>query len=1026
VRQFREGEKRETLIRFRPGGEPYGFHEQLEEGAPGAALTPEDARRIAEQKAHDGWAIDLSAFTLVEQSQERRPGGRVDHTFTYERTQPTLNEGRFRLRLVVSGDRLTEATHFIKIPEAFTRRYEEMRSANEAIGAFSSIAMVLLYIVGGIAIGLFWLMRHHWVIGRTAVAWGIVIALLQLLASLNDWPLLWMSYDTAVPRATFIAQEVASVIAAFVGFAMFFGLTFMAAESLSRRAFGDHPQLWHAWAPDAARSTAILGRTTAGYLFVTVFFAYDILLYFYATRLFGWWAPSDALIHPDVLASYFPWLSAIANSLQAGFWEESLFRAVPIAGAALLGDRFGKRNLFIVIAFVVQSIVFGAGHAPYPTQPSYSRPVELILPSIGFGLLYLWLGLLPGIVLHYTFDVIWFALPLFVSTAPGIWIDRAMVIVCTLVPLWVVLGARLRRGAWIELAPIYRNRAWLPPPAEVPEPRVAEAAPSLEPVAPGFVRVWAIAGLIALVTWIGVARFRPMVPALAVSQSEAARSARDALTARRAAVGPGWRLLPIPNDGHSEAHRFAWEEGGPERYASLLGRYLPTPRWLVRAATFEGDVADRADEWTVLVNARGEAERTAHQLPESRAAPSLTEADARRQALDAVHATFALAEPSLREVSVEPSKLSARTDWLFTFQDLTVAPIATGGATATSDTDASKNAGEARIEVEIAGSDVVRLRPFLHVPEAWERAQRGRDTVFRIIGLLSLVLAGSALVAAAGAGLVAWSRREFAPHVFYMLFAVFAAFAAGGAINDWPATLATFSTAQPFSLQVLTRVGLGVVGLLMPAAIVALAAGTLPFDMPVRRIIPRATAALLGSSLGLIVVAAGALSHRGSEPPWPDVSAYGSYVPLVAAAASTLPAFLLRSVTMMVMLSTVDYMTHGWTRRRLLMGSVLILVGAVLGAPGADSLEAWMMTAAFSGAGLLCAYVFLLRHDVSLTPFVIATLVSAGRVRDAFQSGLTEIAVGSVLGILLVALAAWWLCGLIRQARAAGAAAAPA
>jgi uncharacterized membrane protein (DUF485 family) len=195
VRQFREGEKRETLIRFRPGGEPYGFHEQLEEGAPGAALTPEDARRIAEQKAHDGWAIDLSAFTLVEQSQERRPGGRVDHTFTYERTQPTLNEGRFRLRLVVSGDRLTEATHFIKIPEAFTRRYEEMRSANEAIGAFSSIAMVLLYVVGGIAIGLFWLMRQHWVIGRTAVAWGIVIALLQLLASLNDWPLLWM-HDT--------------------------------------------------------------------------------------------------------------------------------------------------------------------------------------------------------------------------------------------------------------------------------------------------------------------------------------------------------------------------------------------------------------------------------------------------------------------------------------------------------------------------------------------------------------------------------------------------------------------------------------------------------------------------------------------------------------------------------------------------------------------------------------------------------------------------------------------------------------
>ena len=354
-------------------------------------------------------------------------------------------------------------------------------------------------------------------------------------------------------------------------------------------------------------------------------------------------------------------------------------------------------------------------------------------------------------------------------------------------------------------------------------------------------------------------------------------------------------------------------------------------------------------------------------------------------------ATFALPEPSLREVSVEPSKLSARTDWLFTFQDLTVQPRSPSGGSSSAplrrggiEQRAAKRASRSRLPAAMSCASG-RSCTF---PRHGNAAQRGRDTVFRIIGLLSLVLAGSALVAAAGAGLVAWSRHEFAPRV--LLHAVcglrrvcrLAARSTAG-----HATLATFSTAQPFSLQVLTRVGVGVVGLLMPAAIVALAAGTLPFDMPVRRIIPRSTAALLGSSLGLIVVAAGALSHRGSEPPWPDVSARTVATSRsLAAAAGTLPAFLLRSVTMMVMLSTVDHVTHGWTRRRLLMGSALILVGAVLGAPGADSLDAWMMTAALSGAGLLCAYVFLLRHDVSLTPFVIATLVrprrSARRVSE--------------------------------------------
>ena len=47
------------------------------------------------------------------------------------------------------------------------------------------------------------------------------------------------------------------------------------------------------------------------------------------------------------------------------------------------------------------------------------------------------------------------------------------------------------------------------------------------------------------------------------------------------------------------------------------------------------------------------------------------------------------------------------------------------------------------------------------------------------------------------------------------------------------------------------------------------------------------------------------------------------------------------------------------------------------------------MTAALSGAGLLCAYIFLLRHDVTMTPFVMATLAGAAQVHDAFESGLT-------------------------------------
>ena len=126
---FRESETNETLIRFTPQGKPYGFVEKLPEDDPGAALSADSARDIAEPAAAGDWQIDLTAYVLVEQSQEVRTGGRIDHTLVYERPSVQVGDGQYRLRLVVGGDKLTELSHFIKVPEAFSRRYTEMRSA---------------------------------------------------------------------------------------------------------------------------------------------------------------------------------------------------------------------------------------------------------------------------------------------------------------------------------------------------------------------------------------------------------------------------------------------------------------------------------------------------------------------------------------------------------------------------------------------------------------------------------------------------------------------------------------------------------------------------------------------------------------------------------------------------------------------------------------------------------------------------------------------------------------------------------
>jgi membrane protease YdiL (CAAX protease family) len=100
-------------------------------------------------------------------------------------------------------------------------------------------------------------------------------------------------------------------------------------------------------------------------------------------RYLGWWVPSSILFEPNILAHFSPWLTSASRALmviyqlfmyyltilKAGVLEECLFRAIPLSGAALIGDKFGKRNLFITIGFIIQAIVFSAAHADYPNQP---------------------------------------------------------------------------------------------------------------------------------------------------------------------------------------------------------------------------------------------------------------------------------------------------------------------------------------------------------------------------------------------------------------------------------------------------------------------------------------------------------------------------------------------------------------------------------------------------------------------------------------------------------------------------------
>ncbi|MBA2356646.1 MAG: hypothetical protein H0V80_18495, partial [Acidobacteria bacterium] len=385
VRRFAPGETREVSVVFRPDGQPFGFSDRLPEAAPGPAIPVAAARVVAERAATTDWQIDLSQYREVETAARTQPGKRVDHTFTYEHLTSKVGAAPIRLSLVVGGDRLIGVNRFVRVPEEFDRRYAAMRTGNDAIAGAAAIVIGVVLLIGGVGGGLVLLLRRGLTAWSPSIRLGLAIGALQLVAGLASYPMIWQGYDTAVNRSSFIAQWLLGVITAAGGMATLLALTFAAAEGLTRLAFASHPLLWRTWGHPAGASPEVARRTAIGYLMVPIDLAYVVGLYFFTTRVLGWWSPSDTLVDPNILASFLPWSTPVANALQAGVWEECLFRAVPLAGGALIGQRFGRRGLGIAVAMVLQTIIFGAGHANYPGTPAYARPVELIVPSLVFG-----------------------------------------------------------------------------------------------------------------------------------------------------------------------------------------------------------------------------------------------------------------------------------------------------------------------------------------------------------------------------------------------------------------------------------------------------------------------------------------------------------------------------------------------------------------------------------------------------------------------------------------------------------------
>lgn len=1037
VRFYREKDANLTTLFFSPQGKPLGFVRHLAEQEPGPALDANRARQLAEQTALRDWGLDLRAadnpYRATEQSFNTLPNGRVDHLFIYERFDQKLGkngEGRVQLALAVAGDQFVKLHYSVKIPSSFERRFAQMRASNTTISFTANLAVGILYVFGGCLIGLMLLQRQHFVVTRPAVIFAGIIALLQAAAALNQLPLSWFHYDTALSSSTFIWQQIGLAMMVFAFTWVMLALSFIAAEGLTRKAFGAQPQLWRVWQSGAANSSAILGRTIAGYLWVGFDLAFIALFYYGTQQYLGWWSPLSSLVDPNILATPMPWLPPVANALQAGVWEECLFRAVPLAGAALLGDflqqryaghwlaKFGGRNRWLIFALILQALIFGAAHANYAQQPSYARPVELFLPALVWGVVYLRFGLLPGIIFHFVFDLLLMAMPLFATQAPGLGLDRAIVIACGAMPLLMVLWARWRAGKWQALAPDFLNSAWqVPSHAHVVKPRIVKLAIDTEHTR----RPWLLArralpvlGLLGAALWYYLQPFAADSLPFYLERAQAEQAADNALQQRGIKLDAQWQRFSQASRPQGEADDFVWREGGPNVYAKLMGSYLPPVAWKVRYLRLHGDVAERAEEWQVLVEngVDGRAGKVSmphiryieHRLPEARPGKSLGVAQARVLAHGVLLERFKLPVATLREIAAEEIKRPHRTDWRFSYSDPQHYPL---------------KIGDARVQIDIAGDEVIFAGRNVHIPEEWQRKERERAVVLLVVkglALLSVLALGISLI-------VIVVKRVFAGTlhraVFFKITALMFVLEVLMKANTWQSIAMEINTTTPLASQLWMQGGMLLLSWVVIALLLGLFAGFAMQPGMHQRLGQENWRKLLLPGIALACVYAGLATAIAqltpqAAPTLANFHAVNQVFPALGAFLRGVSSTLIKLAMFSVALLLLQEFSHGFRTRRTLSLLFFVPLGFI-GNMESTQLGMFLLQSLLHSAILIVIYLTIARFEakvllIALLPSIFAQInyaVTAPTPNTWLYAGLYVAAV--------LVTAALWMMAWERQ-----------
>jgi membrane protease YdiL (CAAX protease family) len=711
-RWFRPQQKEEFRADVTPAGEIAGFAHETAEDAPGANLDSLVARTIAESFLRDALKRNLDDLELLDMESTKRPA-RTDHFFTWKLKSVNLGDGSLRLEVEVDGNQVAAYREFIKVPEQWTRSYQQLRSRNNAAQIVDEVFWLVLSVV--MLANLLMRLRDRDVPLRLCAGLGVTAAVLYFLSQANTFSLAEYSYPTTSSYASFVVSYFRDGLLSALGVGVGIFLVVAASEPAYREGLPHLMSLRSYFTWQGLRTRSFFMANVVGLGLTFFFFAYQVGFYLTANRL-GAWAPSDVNFS-DELNTRIPWVAVLFGGFLPAVLEEMQFRAFAV-------PFLKKITRSWALAVVLSAFNWGFLHSAYPNEPFFIRGVEVGLGGIIIGAVMLRFGILATLIWHYSVDALYTAFLLLRSHNSYLVLSGGLTAGIMLIPLLLAAVAYWRSGTFLEEAGLTNASVGVVRAPRAEAVKGTATLPAYEHLPRGRVAMAFILIAVFISTaLIPVYRFGQGLR-VRMTRSDALRLARAYLIAQHVPAASYHSVAWLQENVDARALQYLVEHRSLAQADQIYRQATRPLVWVVRYFR-----PLQKEEYLVFLDAaQGEVVDERHVMDEAAPGASLTPDQARHLAEQAlIRRGYSPDHFDLQES--ESEKRKARQDYTLVWQAKPGDPRNVAGA-------------YYWLEVNIAGDQVVGFTRTFKLPEEWIRHYESTRLANAILLGIRLLLGG--------------------------------------------------------------------------------------------------------------------------------------------------------------------------------------------------------------------------------------------------------------------------------------------